>query len=375
VKFRVDRDLLANAVSWTARTLPTRPAVTVLGGIRIEAHEDGSLDLTTFDYEVSARSRISAEVETPGVFLINGRLITEVSKSLPNRPVEFSYDGSKIGLTSGSSRFTFGAMPVEDYPNLPDMPDHAGSIDVEDFIQAVNQVSVAAGRDESLPLLTGVKIEIRGEKLTLLATDRYRLALRELPWQPTSPDMERETLVRARVLGDVARSLTQGGRLDLSLSQNSDIVGFESEGSRTTSTMIDGDYPPVLRLFPDETPIVAVVPTAAMIEAVKRVSLVAERNTPIRLTFSDGSVVLEAGQGDEAQASEALEARLVGEDIETAFNPSYLLDGLSAIDTDFIRFSFTHGTKPVLFTGQDSLESDDHHTHYKYLLVPIRFSA
>ncbi len=343
MKFRVDRDVLANAVSWTARTLPTRPAVPVLAGIRIEATSDGGLDLTTFDYEVSARSHISAEVETPGVILVHGRLLTEISKSLPNRPVEFSYDGSKVN--------------------------------VDDFTKAVSQVTVAAGRDESLPLLTGVKMEIRGEQLTLLATDRYRLALREISWQPTSPSMERETLVRARVLTDVARSLQSGDRLEVSLSQNSDIIGFESKGSRTTSTMIDGDYPPVRRLFPDQTPTHAVISTAAMVEAVKRVSLVAERNTPIRLSFSEGQVVLEAGQGEEAQASEALESLLVGEDIETAFNPSYLLDGLGAIEADFIRMSFTHGSKPVLFTGQESLETDDHDTDFKYLLVPIRFSS
>lgn len=333
------------------------------------------MDLTTFDYEVSARSRIAAEVETPGVILVYGRLLSEISKSLPNRPVDFDYDGSKINVTCGSSRFTLGAMQVEDYPNLPQMPEHAGTIDVEDFSKAVAQVTVAAGRDESLPLLTGVKMEIRGDQLTLLATDRYRLALRELPWQPSSPSMEKETLVRARVLTDVARSLHAGGRLDLSLSPESDIIGFESEGSRTTSTMIDGDYPPVRRLFPDSSPTHAVVNTAAMIEAVKRVSLVAERNTPIRLSFTEGQVVLEAGQGEDAQASEALESLLVGEDIETAFNPSYLLDGLGAIETDFIRLSFTHGSKPVLFTGQESLETDDHDTDFKYLLVPIRFSS
>ncbi len=375
MKFRVDRDVLAGAVSWTARTLPNRPAVPVLAGIRIEASEDGTLDLTTFDYEVSARSRISADVDTAGTILVNGRLLSEISKSLPDRPVQFEYDGSKVNVTCGSSRFTLGAMSVEDYPALPDMPEHAGSIDVDDFTRAVSQVTVAAGRDESLPLLTGVKIEINGDQLTLLATDRYRLALREITWQPSTPSMERETLIRARVLTDVARSLHSGGRLDVSLSQNSDIIGFESEGSRTTSTMIDGDYPPVRRLFPDQTPIHAVVNTAAMIDAVKRVSLVAERNTPIRLSFTDGQVVLEAGQGEDAQASEALEAKLVGEDVETAFNPSYLLDGLGAIETDFIRLSFTHGTKPVLFTGQESLETDDHDTDFKYLLVPIRFSS
>lgn len=375
MKFRVDRDVLAGAVSWTARTLPIRPAVPVLAGIRIEATEDGTLDLSTFDYEVSARSRISAEVATPGVALVYGRLLTEISKSLPDRPVEFSYDDGKVNVTCGSSRFTLGAMQVEDYPNLPEMPEHAGSIEVEDFSRAVAQVTVAAGRDESLPLLTGVKMEINGDQLTLLATDRYRLALRELPWHPVTASMERETLVRARVLNDVARSLHSGGRVDLSLSANSDIIGFESEGSRTTSTMIDGDYPPVRRLFPDSTPTHAVVNTTAMIDAVKRVSLVAERNTPIRLAFSEGQVILEAGQGEDAQASEALEARLIGEDIETAFNPSYLLDGLGAIETEFIRLSFTHGSKPVLFTGQDSLENEDHDTDFKYLLVPIRFSS
>lgn len=375
MKFRVDRDVLANAVSWTARTLPTRPAVPVLAGIRIEASSEGTLDLTTFDYEVSARSQIAAEVETSGVILVHGRLLTEISKALPNRPVEFSYDGSKVNVTCGSSRFTLGAMQVEDYPGLPEMPEHAGSIDVDDFTKAVSQVTVAAGRDESLPLLTGVKMEIRGEELTLLATDRYRLALRELSWQPGSPSMEKETLVRARVLTDVVRSLHSGDRLEVSLSQNSDIIGFESKGSRTTSTMIDGEYPPVRRLFPDQSPTHSVISTAAMVEAVKRVSLVAERNTPIRLSFTEGQVVLEAGQGEEAQASEALEALLVGEDIETAFNPTYLLDGLGAIEADFIRMSFTHGSKPVLFTGQESLETDDHDTDFKYLLVPIRFSS
>lgn len=375
MKFRVERDTLANAVSWTARTLPARPAIPVLAGIRFEASEDGALDLTTFDYEVSARARVDAEVEEPGTILVSGRLLAEISKSLPNRPVEFSYEGSKVSLTCGSSRFTLGAMQVEDYPNLPDMPEHAGSIDVEAFTRAVTQVTVAAGRDESLPLLTGVKLEIRGEKLTMLATDRYRLALRETPWQPQSPAMERETLIRARVLTDVARSLHTGGRVEMSLSPNSDIIGFESEGSRTTSTMIDGEYPQVRRLFPDHTPTHAVVSTSAMTDAVKRVALVAERNTPIRLSFTEGQVVLEAGQGEEAQASEALEALLVGEDIETAFNPQYLLDGLGAIEHDFVRFSFTHGSKPVLFTGQESLDTDDHDTDFKYLLVPIRFAS
>ena len=150
--------------------------------------------------------------------------------------------------------------------------------------------------------------------------------------------------------------------------------GFEAGGRHTTSLLVDGDYPPVRRLFPEETPIHAVVELAPLTEAARRVALVAERNTPIRLAFSEGQVVLDAGQGDDAQASEALEATLVGEEITVAFNPQYLLDGLGALTTPYVRFSFTHPNKPVEFTGQETVDADDDKT-YRYLLVPIRFAS
>jgi DNA polymerase-3 subunit beta len=156
--------------------------------------------------------------------------------------------------------------------------------------------------------------------------------------------------------------------------QGVDLIGFEAGGRHTTSLLVDGDYPAVRRLFPDESPIHAVVNTQLLADAAKRVALVAERNTPIRLTFTDGQVVLDAGQGDDAQASEALEATLVGEDIAVAFNPQFLLDGLGALTTSFVRLSFTHPNKPVEFTGQESLEGEDL-KEYRYLLVPIRFAS
>ena len=152
------------------------------------------------------------------------------------------------------------------------------------------------------------------------------------------------------------------------------MIGFEAAGRQTTSLLVDGDYPAVRRLFPDETPIHAIVSTHALADAAKRVSLVAERNTPIRLSFSEGQVVLDAGQGDDAQASEALEATLVGDDISVAFNPQFLLDGLGALSTTFVRLSFTHPNKPVEFTGQESLDGEDN-PEYRYLLVPIRFAS
>jgi len=376
MRFRVERDVLADAVTWTARSLPTRPPVPVLAGVRIEADTTGTIQLSSFDYEVSARSQIPADVSEPGTVLVSGRLLAEISRALPAKPVDVVLEGTKVIVTCGASRFTLLTMPVEDYPNLPSMPATAGTVDGDELTHAVAQVSVAASRDDTLPLLTGVRVEIEGEKVTLLATDRYRLALRELTWKPASPDISTVALVRARTLSDAAKSLGSAGSVTVALSTGAgvDLIGFEAAGRQTTSLLVDGDYPAVRRLFPDETPIHAVVLTQALADAAKRVALVAERNTPIRLSFSEGQVVLDAGQGDDAQASEALEATLVGDDISVAFNPQFLLGGLSALDTTFVRLSCTHPNKPVEFTGQEALDGEDLQ-EYRYLLVPIRFAS
>ncbi|MBF0688087.1 MAG: DNA polymerase III subunit beta [Cellulomonas sp.] len=376
MRFRVDRDVLADAVTWTARSLPTRPPVPVLAGVRIEADTTGTVQLSSFDYEVSARAQLPADVSEPGTVLVSGRLLAEISRALPAKPVDVVLDGTKVQVTCGASRFTLLTMPVEDYPSLPVMPEVTGTVDGDELTHAVAQVSVAASRDDTLPLLTGVRVEIEGERVTLLATDRYRLALREMTWKPANPGVEAVALVRARTLSDAAKSLGGSGSVSVALSTGGgiDLIGFEAAGRQTTSLLVDGDYPPVRRLFPDDTPIHAIVNRQALAEAAKRVALVAERNTPIRLSFSEGQVVLDAGQGDDAQASEALEAVLAGEDISVAFNPHFLADGLGAIDTTFVRMSFTHPNKPVEFTGQESLEGDDL-KDYRYLLVPIRFAS
>src|SRR3954452_1836350 len=375
MRFRVDRDVLADAVTWTARSLPTRPPVPVLAGVRLEADTTGTVQLSSFDYEVSARSEIVADVSEPGTVLVSGRLLAEISRALPARPVDVVLDGTKVIVPCGASRFTLLTMPVEDYPALPVMPPLTGTVEGDELVKAVTQVSVAASRDDTLPLLTGVRVEIEGERVTLLATDRYRLALRELTWKPSNPDVSLVALVRARTLTDVAKSLGASSSVNVALNTGAgvDLIGFEAGGRHTTSLLVDGDYPAVRRLFPDETPIHAVVSTQALTDAAKRVALVAERNTPIRLSFSEGQVVLDAGQGDDAQASEALEALLVGEDISVAFNPQFLLDGLGALDTPFVRMSFTHPNKPVEFRGQETLDGDDR-PEYRYLLVPIRFA-
>lgn len=370
MKFRVERDVLTEAVSWAARSLSPRPPVPVLSGLLLKA-EAGTLSLSSFDYEISARLHIPADVAEEGTILVSGRLLADICRSLPAAPVDVETDGSKVTLTCRSSRFHLATMPVNDYPELPALPEISGTVDGDAFAQAVSQVIIASSKDDTLPILTGVKMEIEGDLITLLATDRYRLALREIRWNPTTPNISTGALVKAKTLSEVAKTLGGAGNINIALSDNRELIGFESGGRRTTSLLVDGDYPKIRSLFPDTTPIHATVETHALAEAVRRVSLVAERNTPVRLMFTDGQLTLDAGTGEDAQASENLEATLVGDEITVAFNPHYLSEGLNAFDSKYVRFSFTSAPKPAMLSAQDDIDGE-RRDEYRYLVMPVR---
>jgi DNA polymerase-3 subunit beta len=306
-----------------------------------------------------------------------GRLLADISRNLPAKPVDVSTEGNKVQVTCGSSRFSLLMMPADDYPTLPTSPEPSGTIAGDVFTQAVAQVSVAADRGDTLPILTGVRMEIEGEKVTLLATDRYRLAMRELTWNPASPDASHVALVPARTLSDTAKALGAAGSIDVALGGSAGgdgLIGFEAGQRRTTTRLLDGEYPKVTSIFPTTTDSEAVVKTAELVEAVKRVALVAERNTPVRLRFSEDQVAIEAGTGEEAQASEAVGGTLTGPGLEIAFNPGFLLDGLGAVGTEFTRLSFTQPSRPAVITGQRELggEAD---ASYRYVLMPVRFAS
>ena len=296
--------------------------------------------------------------EEEGEALVSGRLLAEITRSLPARPVDIHADGGRATLTCGSATFTLLTMPAEDYPSLPEMPPAAGSIGSDAFASAVSQSATAAGRDDTLPALTGVRIEIEGETLTLVSTDRYRLAVRELRWTPARPDLSAAVLVPARALADTARALTAGAEVSIALALPGEegaggegMIGFEGGARRTTTRLLGGDFPRYESLLPKQVNAVAELGTAPFAEAVKRVALVAERNTAVRLSFSAGQLLLEAGTGDEAQATEVIDASFEGDDIQIAFNPQYLLDGLTALDSDITRVSFTEPGKPALITA------------------------
>jgi DNA polymerase III subunit beta len=377
VKIQVDRDVLADAVAWTARALPARPTVPVLAGMRLLAGAD--LTLSSFDYDVSAQATVPVTTEEEGSALVSGRLLAEISRSLPSRPVQIASEGGKAVLSCGSATFTLLTMPEEEYPALPEMPRAAGSVGSDAFASAVSQSATAAGRDDTLPALTGVRIEFEGDTLTLISTDRYRLAVRELRWSPSRPDLSAAVLVPARALAETARSLTSGAEVSIALALPGEggadgtggdgMIGFEGGGRQTTTRLLGGEFPRYQALLPTHATATAELSTSLLTEAVKRVALVAERNTAVRLAFTPGQLVLEAGTGEEAQAVEVLEAGYEGDDLAIAFNPQYLLDGLAAIDSDTARMSFTEPGKPALITGKPA---PDGQPDYRYLLMPIR---
>lgn len=382
MKFRVERDVFADAVAWTARSIPTRPGtVPQLSGILLETSSAG-LVMSGFDYETSAEVTAAAEVADDGKVLVSGRLLADIARALPARPVEVAVDGTKVGLTCGSSRFTLQTMPVDDYPSLPQLPETIGSISAGAFTNAVNQAVTAAGRDDMLPVLTGVKLEITGDRLSLLATDRFRLSLRELSWSPSRPDLEVAALVPARVLFDTARSLSADAEVEVALAADrgagEGLIGFAAEtptGRRVTTTrLIEGSFPNVRQLFPNAAQVTARIELAPFVDAVKRVSLVAGRNTPIRLTFRPDSMTLEAGNGEEAQASESLDAQLSGEEITIGFNPAYLLDGLGAIPGSHVHIAMTETGRPAAFASLADAEGDPD-LDFRYLLMPLRMQG
>ncbi len=381
MKFRVERDVLADAVAWAARSLPVRPSAPVLAGLLIETRsgEQGDgLILSTFDYETSARATVPAAVVEEGRALVSGRLLADICRSLPNKPVEMSIEGAKVSLTCGSARFSLQTMPVEEYPSLPDMPQATGTVRSDVFANAVAQAVTAAGRDDMLPVLTGVRLEIDGSDLALLATDRFRLSLRELGWDPASTDATAAALVPAKVLADTAKSLTAGTEVTIALAgtgAGEGLIGFEGAAGggvrRTTTRLLDGEFPKVRTLFPSEQGTIARVDRVALVEAVKRVALVAERNTAVQLAFTDGGLTLDAGSGDEALATEQIDATVKGEDITTGFNPQFLLDGLTAIEAPVVEMAFTQASKPAVMAGVDSLDGDAD-LSFRYLLMPRR---
>jgi DNA polymerase III subunit beta len=385
MKFRVERDVLADAAAWVARSLPARPPVPVLGGVLVEAvgGADGDrLVVSGFDYETSARVELSATIGDPGRVLVSGRLLADITRALPSKPVDLVVDGSRATINCGSSRFSLPTMPVEDYPQLPAMPQLAGTVPADRLAEAVGQVAVAAGRDDTLPMLTGVRLEIDGTRLTLAATDRFRLAVRELDWAPEDTEQETAVLIPARTLAEVAKTLGGSGTISLALSAGDGMLGVSGGGRRATTRLLDAEFPRFRQLIPAEHTSAAVLEVAGLVEAIKRVALVTDRVAQVRMEFGEDGLRLAAGGDDVGSAEEELTCEFEGEPLTIAFNPGYLLDALGALHTERAQLTFTTPNRPALVrpvpaapaaTDADAAPNPAQPVPgYLHLLMPVR---
>ncbi len=376
MKFTVEQSTLVDGVNWVSRSLSTRPIKTELLGIVIDASGDQVL-LSGSDLETASKALFKAEIKEKGKVLVPGRLLAEISRSLPNKPITIALDGSRVLVTSGSAKFTLPTLSLNEYPTLPELPNTTGVISSDVFATAVAQVAIAAGRDDSLPTLTGVHVEVNENTVTLAATDRYRLAVREIQWQPTTPNISTTALLRARTIADAAKSLHGSKNVSISFApttSNDRLAGFAADGKTMTSRMLDGTFPPYRHLLPQEVITTAVIEVAPFLDSVRRVALVTDKTVPLRLEFKNNILALEAGAGEEAQAREEINILLTGEDISIAFNPVFLADGLQAIGTSFVQISFTGSNKPAILMGRTE-PNGVAIENYRYLLMPMRYAS
>jgi DNA polymerase III subunit beta len=413
MRFRVGREVLGDAVAWVARGLSSRPVVPVLSGLLLEA-EDDVLMLSCFDYEISARARVDADVKEPGTALVPGRLLAEIIRSLPALDVEVATDADLVGLTCGGAEFGLVSLPVAEYPVLPELPPAAGTVDGGVLAVAAGQVVPAASRDDTLPMLTAVCLDIDGETMTLAATDRYRMAVRDVRWDPEVPGLRAAAMVPAKTLADVARTMAAGVPVTVAFGTSDPqtaapgtgpsrdphpadgVISFEGGDRRLTARLIGGEFIKYRSRFPGEFGSRALLPATQFTEAVRRVSLVAERATPVRLAFGSGNVVIEAHTDGRARATETVPAAFEGDERVISFSPHYLLDGLTAAaatadplfatregedeppaDPGQIRLEFTSPAKPALITWAGDEGPDPAHPApaFRYLVVPLRTPA
>lgn len=373
MKFQVNRDVFSEAVSFAVKLLPQRPTLPILGGVLIEAAGD-SLTFSTFDYEVSSRATISAAIDSSGTVLVHGRLLAEIAGRLPNAPVTVTTEDARVLVTCGSAKFTLASMPVDEYPTIPEVDESTGVVPADAFAEAVSQVALAASRDDVTPVITGVQLNFAETGVNLVATDRYRVAVRSIDWD--GPTDERSALVPARTIQEVGKTFGNAGTIRIALTSRDDreLIAFSADNKTVTSLLIKGNYPPVQRLFPEAVEQYAVLNTGDLVEATRRVALVLEREAALRFSFNQDGLTLEAIGSENAQASETIDVVLHGSDQVVSLKPQYLLDGLSAVHSEFVRIGFTQTENPnkpgpVLLTAQSSRDAADSES-YRYLLQP-----
>lgn len=371
MKFQADREVLSDAVSFLVRLLSPRPQLPQLSGVMIEA-TGNEVQLSIFDYEVAARVKIAAAVDLPGKVLVQARLLSEILSKLPVSSVAIQLDESRLQVNSGSSKFSLSSMSTTDYPDIPPFPTPTGKVSASEFTNGVSKVAVAASREEITPVLTAVMITASAKELTMVSTDRFRVAVKVLPWNGKS--VEREVLIPARVLSEISKTFSHDNELELGFGDGEkDMIGFSSGNKSVSTATIKGKYPAVLQLLPDETATFAILSRQDLLDATRRVALVVDREKPLRYKFGESELSLESIGSDVADASEQISCSMKGEETLVSLRPQFLTDALTGLDVENVKIGFTVNPNnpnkpgPVLISPVDPKDGDK---DFKYLLQP-----
>jgi len=377
VELTIDNKALTDAVSWAAHSLAARPSVPVLAGLRLLA-DDAQLTVSGLNYQAVTSASAKADIAAPGTAVVAGRLLSDIVKALPDGPVHLTLSDAVLQVVGGPYRYHLQPMSPEDYPTAPDVPQISGHVPGPLLATAVGQVAVAAGRDEALASLTGIHLEAEGERLRLVATDRYRLAVCEIPWRPIAATPHTSILVPAKALAPLMRVLGTSEQVALALprdtAQGQGLLGVHTSDRTAVLRLLDGEFIAYERIFPAQYAGHAVFQTAALIDAVKRIALVADRSTPVRLVFGDDQITVQAGALEVARAQVTLDARHPAQGMTLAFNPEFLLDGLAALGSAYARVDYTQPAKPAVLTALTAPDAEKQHG-YRYLVIPVRVAA
>jgi DNA polymerase III subunit beta len=366
LKLTCSRDELNAKLGVVARAVSTRTAVQVLLGVLLRA-EEGRLQLAATDMEVSLRASLDAEIEGDGAVVVPGKLLLDIARLLPEGDVSIEHRAEEgvVRLECGTASYRLNSYSVEDFPRLLELEGlQTFTVDRKPLLETVARVSRSASRDESRPVLTGILVRFESGKLVMAATDSYRLAVKETALDTgTAPELE--AIIPARALAELGRIAQSGDTVELAVHENQ--VVFLADGVVLTTRRIDGQFPNIKQLLPETFEHELTLPRAELMEVVRRIAVMAQRNSPLRLRFEEGELRISAQTQDVGEAAESMPVPFTGEAMEIGFNAEFLRDGLESVDGDDLRLRLISPLRPGLI--------QDEQGYFWYLLMPIRLAG
>jgi DNA polymerase III subunit beta len=370
VKLSLSASELLTQLQTVTRVASARSAVQALSGVMISAPADSPPELLATDMEIGLRVPLQAEMTHPGAAVLPARLLLDVARSLPAQELTLELRSAEqdVELICGPATFHLRMLRAEDFPTLPSpTPETRITLPCEAFVQTVSRVARSASRDETRPVLTGILMSASGQELRMVATDSYRLSVKETALQaPLTGSLEAN--VPARALGELVRIAQQAGSESLAVSVGQNQVVFELGDVVLSSRLIDGQFPNYRQLLPESVDHELRLSTAELGEVVRRISLLAQKNAPLRLSFSEGTLTVSAQTPDVGGASEAIPVPFHGESFDIGFNPEFLRDGLESIETEELVLKLISPLRPGLIESPDSGD-------FVYLIMPIRLNV